>query len=109
MRGTPIRDMRPRETHAREMHAYERHRMACVLCFPTPDALKSQKRGHRKQTRPHSERGTGLQRPLLTQLARTYSTIGRNAANQPTTANHIPVNFRFRLAPSPFTPGGTTL
>src|ERR1700722_998809 len=48
-----------------------------------------QKQAHRKQIRPHSERETGLQRAyfwatLSMQLARTYSTMGRSAANQPT-------------------------
>jgi hypothetical protein len=80
------------------MHAYERHRTACVLRFPTPDAsMKSPETGPTGSKPAHSGRGTGLKRVLPMQLARTYSTIGRSTANQPATVSHIPVDCRFRF------------
>jgi hypothetical protein len=55
-----------------------------------PGDEKARKRAHLKQTRAH-ERGTEYSRvpvsgpPSPCSWARTYSTMGRNAANQPTT------------------------
>jgi hypothetical protein len=87
MRCTPMRHRPVREAH-RERHSHKRYATG------RPDE-EPRNGAHRKQTRPYSERGTGFQRALPMQLARTYSTIGRNVANQPTTVNHIPVDCRF--------------